>query len=296
MINKKFLKYLIPSITLAAGIAMTIAGFAMGAKSDYINQLNVTSINSEISTSGIAGVNIDISYAELEISASNDTKNIKIDSENVARNYLKYSVSNNVLTLKYSTNKWYEASAIPLLSKKKGKITITVPADKSFQDIQIKSRTGDLSLNYISAGNIYIDCGMGNNSLNTINADYVEINGSTGNITAENISTDEISIYGKSGDICITNLDTKTAVVSDKTGDISLSGKIKGKSRFNGGLGDIKVCIYGKPDDYSIYVPKGKIIVNGEKTTGTSKGKYTMDVSKKMGDIDISFKSLNSKK
>lgn len=288
--NKRIIKYLIPSLTLAAGIAIAAAGFSMGAKEAYTKQLNLTNIDSVIPTDGVASLNIDIGYADFEITASNDVEGIELSAENISRDYLKYSTYNNILNLKYSINKWYEISSVPTLAKKESKITITIPADISLQDIQIKSGIGAMTVNYLSAENIYIDCGLGQNSFSTLNADYIEIIGSAGDTYAENFTCEHISISGKGGNTNILNFNTKKAEFTGSTGDMSLSGTISGNSRIKCGMGDIRAEIFGNIDDYSIYIPKGEAEINGKTMTGQTEGKYNMDIINGIGDVEINFR------
>lgn len=288
--KKGIWKYVVPSLTLAAGIVIAAAGFSMGAKETYMEQLNLTNIDSVIPTEGVASLNIEVDYADFEITASNDVEGIELSTENISRDYLKYSTYNNILNLKYTVNKWYEISSVPMLAKKAGKIKITVPADISLQDIQIKSGIGTMTVNYLTAENIYIDCGLGQNSFSTLNAGYIEINGNAGDNYAENLTSEHISLSGKSGSSKLLNLQTEKAEFTGGTGDISLSGVIKGDSRIKCGMGDIKAEIFGSIDDYSLYIPKGDAEINGKKMTGQTDGNYYMDIVTGMGDVEINFR------
>lgn len=290
MMNKGLLKYIIPSLTLAVGIVFAAVGFSMGAKEAYINQLNLTNIEAVIASDNVASIDINIAYADLEISASNDVSDFEISAENISREYLNYSASNNILNLKYTTNKWYEIISVPGLTKKTGKIKITVPADKMFQDIQIKSGLGVTSVNYLTAENLYINCGSGNNSINSINADYIEITNGSGNISAENITSEELSFSGGSGKTDILNFQTEKANFNTGIGSMKLSGIIEGDSSIKCGIGNIKADLCGNKDDYSIYIPKGNAKINGKNSSETTSGKYNMDIIVGMGNIDINFK------
>lgn len=288
--NKKIWKYLVPSFTLAAGIIIAAVGFSMGAKEAYTQQLNLTNIDSVIPTDGVASLNIEVGYADFEITASNDVDGIELSAENISRDYLKYSTYNNILNLKYSINKWYEISSVPILAKKDSKIKITVPADISLQDIQIKSGVGKMTVNYLSAENIYIDCGLGQNNFSTLNADYIEINGSAGDTYAENLTSDHIYVAGKSGNTNILNFQTKKAEFTGSTGDISFSGAINGGSSIKCGMGDIRAEVFGNVADYSLYITKGETEINGKKMTGLTKGKYDMNIVNGIGDVEINFR------
>lgn len=288
IINK--LKYAILSVTLASGIISAAAGFSMGAVDDYVKLLNLTDIESVVESYGVAGLNIDVDYADVEITASNEASDFEITASNISRGYLKYSVSNNIFSLKYSFNKWYEVSSVPILLKDAGKIKITVPAEMSLQDVQIKSGTNKVSVNYLKAENIYIDGGNRDNFYSSITADHIEIKSGSGNVNAQNLSSDTFIFCGGSGKADIMNFQTKQAEIQSKTGNISLSGSIKENSVFTSGWGDINADIFGNIKDYSVKLKKGKAVVNGSEVTHTGSGKNKMDISAGTGDVNISFK------
>lgn len=288
--SRKLLKNLILCIILTTGVIIAAIGFSMGAGADYKKLLNLTNIEAVMPAEGVATLNIDVAYADLEISASNDSEDFEIYAENIPRSYLKYSCSNNILSLKYSFNKWYEVSSVPIMLKSPGKIKIVVPAAVLLQDIQIRSGINALSVNYLTAENVYIDCGAGQNELNSINADFIDINGSSGDTSATNLSCRKLLFNGSSGDTNISNFSTKKAVFNTGTGSAVLSGIIDGNSTIKSGIGDIDAQFFGSVNDYHIKLLKGDVNINGKKTSGTDKGKHEMNITSGMGDINIKFK------
>ncbi|MCM1228061.1 MAG: DUF4097 domain-containing protein [Clostridium sp.] len=288
--NKKVMRYAILTLIFIAGLVIASIGLSMGASEDYKKQLNITDIEAVVPAQDVLSLDIDTDYSDLEIIASNDAEGFEISAENVSRGYLKYSVSNNILRLRYTFNKWYEISSVPFLLKKMGKIKITVPAKIPLKDIQINSGIGTTSVSYLTAENIYIDCGAEESRLGNVNAEYIEINSGSGKISVENITSDGFSFTGGKEDADIKNFRVKNLEMISGRGNISASGSIDGNSFLECGMGDIKAEIFGKKEDYLITVPKGRISVNGVEIMGTKKGKYKMEITKGMGDVDISFK------
>lgn len=290
MITKRLFKYIIPATTLTIGILIAIIGFSLGAKNDYIEQLNLTNLESIILAEGVASLDINVDYADLEITASNDITDFEVSAENISRGYLSYSTTNNILNFKYTTNKWYEIISVPKLMENNGKIKIVVPAEISLQDIQIKSGMGKTTINYLTAENIYIDCGLGKSSINSINAEYVEINNGLGEACVESILSEKLTIAGGAGKINAFNINTEKAEMNIGTGNMNITGIINGDSSIKCGMGNIKAELFGKEKDYSIYVSKGKAKINGKNITEITEGKYNMDIIVGMGDVDINFK------
>lgn len=288
--NKKLIKYAILTIIFIAGLVIASIGLSMGASEDYKKQLNITDIEAVVPAQDVLSLDINTDYSDLEIIASNDAEGFEISAENVSRSYLKYSVSNNILRLRYTFNKWYEISSVPFLLKETGKIKITVPAKIPLKDIQINSGIGATSVNYLTAENIYIDCGSEESRLGNVNAEYLEINSGSGKMSVENVTSDGFSFKGGKDTAEIKNFSVKNLEMISGKGNISASGSVNGNSFLKCSTGDIKAEIFGKKEDYLITVPKGRISVNGVEIIGTKKGKYKMEITKGMGDIDISFK------
>lgn len=290
--NKKILKNIILFAVLIVGAITAAIGISMGAKNDYKKMLNMTDIYAMVPADGIVSLNIDVNCADLEITASNDVSGFEISANHIPRNYLKYTVSNNILNLKYSFNKWYEVSSVPILLKDKGKIKITVPADAPLQDIQIESGMNDSDISYLTAENIYLNCGSGDNVLNDINTKCIELYNGSGDTTAKNLNTDKLIFSGGRGKTDISNFQANKASFKTGSGDVSVIGNISGNSDIQSGIGDINAKIVGNAENYSVNVLKGKINVNGKEVSNTGNEtdkKYKMDVSAGMGDVNISF-------
>lgn len=290
MKKTRLFKYIIPLFTLISGIIIVVIGIILGAKDEYIKQLNLTNIQSVVDSNGIAGLDINISYADVEIIASNNVSQIEINAKDVSRKYLSYYTSNSLFVLKYDFNKWHEMISVPGLIKQIGKIQIIIPADFSLMDIQIKVGVGNNSIKYLSAEKIYIDCGVGNNNIDCITSDYIEINNGLGNVSAENITSDKIVVSCGTGKTDINNFHSENSEFKVGMGEIKLNGIIEGKSSLECGVGNIIATLYGNENDYSFNLLGRKIKVNNRYISQNTEGKYNIDVKRGMGDIDIIIK------
>lgn len=290
MKKTRLFKYIIPLFTLILGIIIVIIGIILGAKDEYIKQLNLTNIQSVVDSNGIAGLDINISYADVEIIASNNVSQIEINAKDISRKYLSYYTTNSLFVLKYDFNKWHEMISVPGLIKQMGKIQIVIPADYSLMDIQIKVGAGNNRIKYLSAEKIYIDCGVGNNNIDCLTSDYIEINNGLGNVSAENITSNEIVVSCGAGKTNIKNFHSENSEFKVGMGEIKLNGIIEGNSSLECGVGDIKAILYGNENDYSFNLLGGKIKVNKKYISQNTEGKYNINVKRGIGDIDIIIK------
>ena len=287
--KNKLIKYLIPSLTLAGGVALIITGYVMGFSADYKEQLNTADIQSVVKSDTIMSLDISTDFADVEIVASNDVENIEVKATNISRDFLNYSTSNNIFALEYPVNKWYENITVPMMSKNPGNITITVPAELPLKDVEIQTGGCTSTVKYLSADNIYIDGGRGDVVIDTIEAKYTELNGGFGNVGATNITTEKFTLSGGSGNITLTNLVTDKGEFDTGSGDVQLSGIIEKDSSFVCGSGDVTAKIFRHISNYSVYTGDDEILLNGKEFTGMTKGENHMDITTGFGDVSITF-------
>lgn len=287
--NSKLLKYLIPSLTLAGGIALIITGYTMGFSENYKEQMNISDIQSVVESDSIMTLDIDTDYANVEIVASNDVEDIEINASGISRDFISYSSSNNIFALDYPVNKWYENITVPMMTKNPGSIKITVPADLPLKDVEIRTGGFTSTIKYLSSENMYIDGGRGTTVIDTVEADYTELNGGTGDLSATNISTEKFSLSGGFGDIKLTNLVTEKGEFETGSGDVQISGIIEKDSSFICGFGDVTAKIFRHISNYSVYTGDDEILLNGKEFSGTTKGENNMDITTGFGDVSITF-------
>lgn len=286
---KKKLKVIIPSAVLVIGIILAIVGLATGAKENYIKSLNLTNFEANISSSGVFNLDINVSLADLNIVSTNNIDEFNITAENISKQFLDYSINNNTFTLRYETKKWYQTTYIPGFLHKQGKINIYIPASIGFKDIQIKSKYGDSKISYLTAEQIFIDCGTGNGNITNLTCDYTEINNKSGDIKCVNIDADTADLKLKSGDAEFCNFVSESVKINNRFCDLTLSGVIKGNCDITCGMGNINMTLYGDESDYNFNVLNGEVIVNGDNDPQNHGGEYGFKVDCSMGKVNFTI-------
>lgn len=286
---KKKLKVIIPSAVLIIGIILAIVGIAMGAKENYIKSLNLTNFEANVSASGIFNLDINVSLADINIVCTNDIEEFNITAENISKQFLDYSTNNNTFTLKYETKKWYQTTYIPGFLHKQGKINIYIPASIGFKDIQIKSKYGDSKISYLTAEQIFVDCGLGNSNITNLTCNYTEIKNKRGDIKCMNIDADSADLKLKSGDAEFCNFVSESVKINNKFCDLTLSGVIKGNCGIKCSMGDINMTLYGNESDYNFKILNGEVIVNGDENPRSNGGEYDFKVDCSMGKVNFNI-------
>lgn len=283
---KKKLRIIIPCSIIAVGIILIVTGLIKGAAKDYVSTLELNEFEANISSAGIYNIDIDVELANLNIVSTNDVKDFKIEADNITKDLIEYTTSNNTLKLLYNTKKWYSTIFIPAYNNANGTIDIYVPADISLKDVEITATYGELGVNYLTADRVTINCASGDNHIKNLNCNYAEINNSGANLNGVNINATEIDLNLDSDKAVFSNFTTQSLVLKNK-GDLILSGMITGDSTLKSDSGDVEITLYGDKSDYSFKSVDGNATVNGKQPELKKDAEYYIET---LGDMELKIK------
>ena len=283
---KKKLKIIIPLIIIAIGAVLIIIGLSKGAVKDYNNKLELNEFEANVAAASIANLDIDVSIADVNIICTNDVTDFYIEAENITKDLIEYTTSNNTLKLIYNTKKWYETIFIPGYKKADGTINIYVPADISLKDVEITAKYGELNVSYLTADRVFIDCAEGDNHIKNLTCNYAEINNKGANLNGVNINAIEADLNLNSDAAVFSNFTTESLILKND-GDLKLSGMITGDSALQSDGGDAELTLYGYKSDYSFKIIDGDVTVNGKEPDTNDEARYYIEA---MGDMIIHIK------
>lgn len=285
--NKFKFRIVISSVILVIGIILCIVGLAMGAVGDYKKNLALNNFEANVTASNIFNLDIDVSIADVNVICSNDVDDFYISANNITKDFLEYSTSNNTLKLTYDTKKWYQAVLLPGYWKSDGIIEIYIPAKIRLKDVEITAEYGNTRINYLNAERIFIDCGNNDNHIKDINCSYAEINNNKGDVNAVNINSDNIDLNFNYGSAVFSNFVSDSVIIKNKKSNLQISGMITGDSSIQTDGGDVNLTLYGEKSDYNFKVLDGSPTVDDEDAEENKKGKYLFKLN---GDINIKIK------
>ena len=211
-------------------------------------------------TENFDDISIKTDTADIVFAVSDDGK-CKVGCYEDKKEKHSVTVQGNTLVINIVNQKsWYDYIGINFGSPK---ITVYLPKTE-YTSLVIKTNTGDISLENISAGSLDITVSTGDVDLKNIECNSVLSSGSTGDIHLKNvIAKEEVSIKRSTGDVKFNGCDAGEISVETDTGDISGSlnsekvfitktstGKIDvpktvtgGKCEIKTDTGDIKITL-----------------------------------------------------
>ncbi|MBQ3565771.1 MAG: DUF4097 family beta strand repeat protein, partial [Oscillospiraceae bacterium] len=240
---KKKLTIIIPCTVILIGIILIVTGLAKGALTDYKNTLELTDFEANVPSGSIYNLDVDVSLADINVICTNDVKDFNIKAENITKDFIEYTTSNNTLKLRYDTQKWYQTIFVPAYRENKGKIDLYIPAGIKLRDVEITAGYGELNVSYLTAERAFLSCKNGDNHIKNLTCDYTEINNDGANINGVNIDAKNADLNLDSDMAVFSNFITDSLILKND-GDLKLSGMINGDSSFKSDGGDVNITLY----------------------------------------------------
>ena len=175
------------------------------------------------------------------------------------------------------TRNWYDYISI---RSKSQKITIVLPG-KQYETLSVKTSTGDICIQDISASTLNLSVTTGDTALSNIQCQAIITQGDTGSISLENTAaTENLSIARTTGDVELTGCNTAQLFVKTDTGDVELQRSDAGEIFIETNTGDVKGSLLtekifiANSDTGRIDVPKTAAGGKCEITTDTGDIKF----------------------
>lgn len=261
--TQKIIKY----VAIILGVYLVISIFT-GLFTVVSNITNFTDIfdkkedNSEYViynlNNDLNNLNIDIAYSDLKILLGD---NYKLETNN---KYLKVTEEDNTIYIKDNRK---------LLKRKNYDITIYLPIEKYFDNLNIDSGAGKFEIEKLKANNLNLNLGAGK-----VNIKSLLVNNNT------KIDTGAGSLIIETSKL--NNLDLNMGV-----GEVNISSYLSGKNKIDAGVGSLTLNLLDRIDNYTFNINKGigKISYNDEKiSNGTfGQGNNIVNIEGGIGSIII---------
>lgn len=263
-----------------------VVGLNYKGDSSYRNRNYSSSMSERIlaeSTESIKHLDVDISYASLEIITHNEqavTYNIRNNTEKVDA-----AVELNNETLRIKTKKYkkpfFTWFGMEFDERTRPFITVRIPEHFLFETVDITSGIGEIFLNGFNAQNTFtLTTGIGRAEVNNITASNVNIQTGIGEVEFRN---------------CIFT----GTVMQTGIGEVTFEGNLLKQFDMDSGLGAADVRINGKKDDYTLKIDSGigSVFVDGSRIGSIGGSVYkesrTSDnkihIRSGIGEVSLSF-------
>lgn len=272
---------------LIIGFAGVLCCFSYGLDS-YIN---TESFSRSYDVPDIYQCSFEFAGGNNKIVRSNDNK-IHITANNVVKDFytVQYKFRKFIFEPKHFT---LNASHIVAASQNffglyqnRSEITIALP-DTIYYKLEIHNRTGDLSIDHITARNLDISNDLGKITANSVSAYKSEIDNAIGEISLRSCNLGETELDNGIGQIILEVCNLSETSIDNGIGKTSVHGQIKGDIEVDNGIGDCDLNIIGSSSDYTI---KGDS--DGVKWSGVLDShvpKYKIELDRGIGDITVVF-------
>lgn len=271
--TQKIIKYL--AIAFAIFLIVSIIGGVFGAVGIFGGFFSKKQTVSEMQTYSVTE---DIKYLDIDISAARI--DIKIgDSFSVESNIKNLQVvqKSNRLVIKQEKS----AKIIGADKLNDAEITLFIPAKTVFNEVDISTAAGKLTVDSITSSILDLELGAGSATINTLSIlGSADIDGGAGQI---NILSGAIN-----------NLDLDMGV-----GQLNLTSALRGNCSFDCGVGEVNVTLIGTSDDYRLSLEKGigKIYVDDStisKTDIIGAGPNHVKIDGGVGTINLKIKDATA--
>lgn len=249
------------SVSIIGGIFTALSSvsfiFSKGEK-DAVGEMQTYQVNGEISS-----LDIEINAAKLEI--------VQGEQFSVESNHKYISVSSDSGKLRIN-----ETRRIASLSSEAAVIKLTVPSGFVFDEADIETGAGKVTIDSLSADILDISLGAGKATVENLVANSrAEIEGGTGMLTVNGGS--------------LNNLNLEMGV-----GSLTFKSRIEGNSSLDLGVGEAKLIILGRREDYCIELDKGlgEARLEGESMRDDSvygAGSNRLSIDGGVGAVNIEF-------
>lgn len=158
---------------------------------------------------------------------------------------------------------------------------IKIPKDFSFNNVDISLSTGDVDFNASASEMIKIKTGTGDIRVEKISAGTLDLSVSTGKVTVSSVTCEgDVTVGVSTGEAYLTDISCKSVISSGSTGDITLNNVIAAeKFSIERSTGDVR---FGNSDATEIFVETDTGYV-----TGTLLTDKVFIVQTRTGDVNV---------
>ena len=161
-------------------------------------------------------------------------------------------------------------------------LTVNVPAGTVFDNVNLTTGAGRLTIGKLSSGMLDFELGAGDVSIDSL------------------VATKSADIDGGAGRITITNGTLKDLDLDMGVGQLNLTSALTGNCQLDLGVGESNITLIGRKEDYKLDLEKGlgSISVDGVNVSdygSSGNGTNKVEINGGVGSINVEFKESESK-
>lgn len=225
------------------------------------NSGDVKSGSEQFSSADVDSMYLECGSGELIVEVW-DSDSISVEYENIPENY-EIFVDDGTLFIEREDGIFIWGTSFNEMPK----IHVSVPADKTFEEVEIDKGSGSAKVIGISVDELEVDNGSGGVNFSDVTAEKSTFNSGSGSFVVQNSNTGETSMDTGSGFVNFENIIAENFVLDTGSGRVDISGVLTGNCVFESGSGSLNVVVYGAEEDYNIRTDmgSGSFYLNGKK-------------------------------
>ena len=300
---------------LAAGIALTSIGFALGGSGNvWFNQTGIhfgsrdarTIELLEKDTEAFENIDIKLVSADVEIKSA-ETYGYELSF--FGTNEPEVGISNGTLKIVEAPNNWhFNIFGWGNNFLQEAKLTVYVPEGAVLDDVKLYTASGNTTLNLEESDEISLvrlDCksASGDLALNGLNLKVLVVDVASGSVNLNRVTAANASVDMASGDFRYDDASVDDLKINAISGNVTFSGKIAKSLQLSMVSGDARFDLDGAEGDYEFIVKKvsGNVTINGNSASEGFVPSITdineesdtigrIDINLTSGRVDINFK------
>lgn len=268
---QKIVKYLALAIAISliamiiGGIVSAIGLFGGFRGEELTGEMKTYSVSAEIQELDIEVSAADLYIKEGEIfSIESNLKNLKVEEKN------------GRLIIKDTTKSHLLSSG----SYKSPVLTIYVPKGTVFENIDLTTGAGRLTVDSLSAESIDLELGAGEVTIEKL------------------IATRSANIEGGAGQVTVKGGSLNCLDIDMGVGELNLTSALSGDCNLDMGVGESNITLIGSKDDYRLDIEKGigSISVDGKSVSdygSSGNGANCVEIHGGIGAINVRFEEIS---
>lgn len=247
------------SISIIGGIVQVLASVASFGSKNAVGEMKTYEVSEKVES-----IQVDISAADFVIQTG---EKFLVESNH---KYLTVDERNTKLVISEKEHSSFSNTHGNV------KLVVTVPEGFVFQDADISTGAGRVTVDTLAANTLNLSLGAGETKIGSLTAAAkAHIEGGAGALTVNGGA--------------LHNLDCDMGV-----GNVMLTSKITGNSSIDYGVGQAELVLLGSGEDYQIHLDKGvgEATIDGETMRDDSvygAGANKLDIDGGVGEIEIRF-------
>ncbi|MCR4638292.1 DUF4097 family beta strand repeat-containing protein [Ruminococcus sp.] len=235
---------------LILGVVLLVTGIILFNNTDFKRHGKIKDFSESFSAADVERVNLEIGWADLTVSKSNDDK-IYVEAKNVPEGFTA-DVKGDTFSTDFDNEKIHIGMLPAWLKNDDNETVVDIKLpDKEYASFVLDLGAGETSAAGFSCGKFRIECGAGEVTFEDIECETGSFDCGAGEVNIKGIKCDEkLYINGGAGEVNISSAVLGGIEADQGVGELNFTGTVNGDIDIDGGVGEIIVNLTNPESDF----------------------------------------------